>query len=279
MFVIRHLFLSCVLLGLSLAAGAVPQAPVPVVERLISSAGMDDLLAQYPVLIQRTLARNLAGKALPRGLSQVFDQAIRSSFQPDDLLDEFAQALATRLTPEEAGHALEWYTSPLGRKVVRAEMGAVADGQALESLDQLRERYRGTERERLFAAFDRATGSTETMLDNAQILQLAMAAAITSVVHGPTLPTYDDLKAIILKRRTAMRGEVGEQAYLNYLYTYQHLSLDELKAYIAFARSPAGQAFVQGVNAALKETLQKRSDQMSERLARAGTGSVPDSGV
>jgi hypothetical protein len=130
----------------------------------------------------------------------------------------------------------------------------------------LQEKYRGSERERLFQLFDKATSATDASLETAIAVQLTLASAMSASSNNPQMPSYEQLKQSIEDNRFMMRGVIGQQVYANYLYTYQKLTDDELKAYVNFVSTPAGNRFSLVVNEAVKNALLKPSEIIGSKI-------------
>ncbi|MDG9668908.1 DUF2059 domain-containing protein [Hahella sp. CR1] len=236
---------------------------------LLAQTGVDELLSRYPDMIKTGIRANIRRTGASEDLMDLFERVVDGAYQADDLQSQVERRLEQQLSPAEMRHVLQWYRSPIGQKIVAAELNAMSSeeyAEAQKRMERLSEENKGGEREHLFSAYDRATLATDSMLDNTVTIQLAMAAAITSVVKGPELPSYHDLKRVIEERRFSIRGMVGQQVYLNYLYTYRDVPLADMKGYIAFARTDAGARFVEVLKTALFDVLQERSEVLGERL-------------
>lgn len=244
-------------------------------EALLFHTGVDDLLVQYPELVKSGVLQRIRSAGAPDHVAQPYYPLIEGAFAADSTRVELAERLAQALTTGELQAILDWYASPLGQKIQAAELAAMTAGeyQSLQShLETLPERYRGSERERQFAAFDRATQATRTMVDNTTSVQIAMAATLLQMAGKPGSPDFSDLRQALEQRRGTLRGRVGQQVYLNYLATYEALSDEELADYIRFARSEPGARFFEALNGALYDMLVARSEALINRPWVASQG-------
>lgn len=233
--------------------------------RLLSQTGVDALLLQYPTLVKSGIEQRVKHVGVSDVIANQSAQLIDHNLDPGSMIHELQTLLALRFSPGEMQRIVDWYQSPVGRRVVEAELASVSrvEYQHLQdTLATLQARYQGSDRERLFPAFDRATYATETMVDSTAAVQIAMAAALSTTVKGEGLPTFESMRATIESRRTALRGVVGQQVYLNYLLTYQDLSLEDMESYIAFARSDLGARFFETLTKGVYEVLTRRSSEM-----------------
>ncbi|MBK8971807.1 MAG: DUF2059 domain-containing protein [Hahellaceae bacterium] len=233
--------------------------------RLLSQTGVDALLQQYPDMVKSGIVQRVKHVGVPDIIANQSVQLVDQSLNPGAMILELQTLLARRFSPQEMQQIVDWYQSPVGRRVVEAELMSVSRSEyhhLQETLTTLQARYQGSDRERLFPAFDRATYATDTMVDSTSAVQIAMAAALSTTVKGEGLPSFESMRATIESRRTALRGVVGQQVYLNYLFTYQDLSLADMENYIAFARSELGARFFETLSKGVYEVLTRRSSEM-----------------
>ncbi len=86
--------------------------------------------------------------------------------------------------------------------------------------------------------------------------------------NGSKGPTFEQLQQKIESQRGMLRGMVGQQVYVGYLYTYQDLSTAELKDYTAFLESDAGSAFTRVVTNSLQRSITEPVESVGSQLAR-----------
>lgn len=252
---------------LSFSAVASSQEARSLSGKLLQQSGLDGLINQYPEIVKTSLRQKIKGAGVPSVMTEAFNQRIDGAFDQVEIKGLVTKRIAESLSTEDMKSVLDWYGSPIGQKIQAAELSEMTEQEyaRLDSqLDQLFMQYSGTDREDLFIAFDSATRATESMLDSAVAVELAMAATLTSVFKGPDLPDFTELRNIVERRRGALRGHIGQQVYLNYLYTYRDLTDSELERYIAFARSELGNRFVEVVNSAVYTVLSERSEMLGK---------------
>ncbi|WP_020407391.1 DUF2059 domain-containing protein [Hahella ganghwensis] len=237
--------------------------------RLLNQSGLAEWLVHYPVMLKNGLRHNVERVGMPDGVARMFEIAVDGTYNVADVNEEVLVRIEADMSRQQMQDILTWYRSPVGRKVSQAEANVISDSEysrLQQTLGDLTQQYAGTDREQLFAAFDRATRATESMLDNTLAVELAMAASLSALVKGSDLPDFSELKALLSERRKMLRGQVGQQVYMNYLYTYRDLSLQELRKYIAFARSENGNRYLEVVSNAVFEVLEEHSAKLGRRL-------------
>ncbi len=237
--------------------------------QMLAQSGLDELLTHYPVMLKNGLRHNVRRVGMPEKVARIFDHAIDGTFDTEKMNTQVLQRIEAGMSEQQMREVMSWFRSPLGQKISQAELTTVSSSdyaRLQQELDELADRYAGSDRAELFPAFDRATRATESMLDNALSVELAMAASLAAMIKGPDLPDFAELKALISERRTTLRGRVGQQVYVNYLYTYRDLSLQELQTYIAFANSDSGNKFLEVVTNAVFEVIEEHSELLGQRL-------------
>ncbi len=269
------LFLVFAFLSLNSAAQSSQSADSEALaNKVIKQSGLSVMISQFPVLLKEGIQQS-GGQSGEEGsgnnqkmimqISQIIDQA----FVVSDSIEGIRAALSTELTEQELLTVLEWLNSPLGKKITQMEidiMSSEAYKDMQSQLLSLQEKYRGSERERLFQRFDKATNATEASLETAIAVQLTLASAMSASSNNPQMPSYEELKHSIESNRFMMRGVIGQQVFANYLYTYQRLTDDELEAYVNFVSTPAGNHYSLVVNEAVKNALLKPSEVIGSKI-------------
>ena len=242
--------------------------------KVIKHSGLSEMISQFPVLLKEGIQQGAEqsgaqssgnNQKMIMQIGQIIDQA----FVVSESIEGIRNELSTQLTEQELISVLEWLNSPLGKKITQMEvdvMSSEAYNDMQSQLLSLQERYRGSERERLFERFDKATNATEASLETAIAVQLTLASAMSASSNNPQMPSYEELKQSIEANRFMMRGVIGQQVFANYIYTYQKLTDDELKAYVDFASTPAGSHYSLVVNEAVKNALLKPSEVIGSKI-------------
>ncbi|OZG75074.1 hypothetical protein BTA51_01355 [Hahella sp. CCB-MM4] len=257
------------LLTISISAWASTGDSVRLSSKILAQSGLADLLTHYPVIVKNGLRHNVRRVGMPEKVARMFENAVDVTYDIGAVNAEVLQRIEAGMSDQQMREVLQWFRSPIGQKISQAELSVINDSEYAslqQELDELAKQYAGSDREQLFPAFDRATRATESMLDNAIAVELAMAASLTALVRNADLPDFSELKALVSERRMLLRGQVGQQVYMNYLYTYRDLSLQELQKYIDFARSENGNRFLEVVNNAVFDVLEEHSARLGHKL-------------
>ncbi len=246
------------------------QNNVELANKIVNRSGLSEMINQFPALLKEGIrqgAEQSGGNSqkMVMQISQIIDQ----TFGINESIEIIRNDLSDQLTGQELASVLEWLDSPLGKKITAMETAAMTSSSFQDMQSQLlglQEKYRGSEREKLFQSFDKATNATEASLETAIAVQLTLASAISASSDNPQMPSYEDLKKSIEDNRFMMRGVIGQQVFANYLYTYQQLTDQELKAYVDFTASPAGNHYSLVVNESIKNVLLKPSEVIGSKI-------------
>ncbi|UZE95704.1 DUF2059 domain-containing protein [Alkalimarinus alittae] len=244
--------------------------------KIINRSGLSEMINQFPALLKEGVKQGAQqsganNQKMVMQISQIIDHA----FGVNESIAVIRKDLSEQLTEQELQTVLEWLDSPLGKKITEMEVGAMSSesfqDMQLQIMD-LQKKYRGSEREKLFERFNKSTNATEASLETAIAVQLTLASAMSASSTSPQMPSYEYLKKSIEDNRFMMRGVIGQQVYSNYLYTYQALTDQELKAYVDFTGSPAGNRYSLVVNESIKNVLLKPSEVIGTKMARDISG-------
>lgn len=256
----------CLLLLLSGFAQASPLA-----RSVLEASPIDDMVAQYPAMMSEGVRRGLSqsGTTDPMVVTTVA-AVVRNAFRAADMQSELVSDLSSSMSDKQLRAVGDWYETPLARKVSKAEIEAAGPEtwQKIESgASDFQARFKGSERAALFSRYDRAARATESAVDTTYAIQLGLAAAI-SAFQGKGESGFGKLKQMIEGRREQMRALVAQQVYDMYLYTYQELSVDELKDYIGFLETDAGAEFTRVVTASIQGSITRPVEAVGRQLAR-----------
>ncbi len=263
--IVKLTLTSLLTLAMGGAMAAVSQEDRQLSVQLLQHSGMDSLIAQYPDIVKSSLRQKVRHLGAPTAMATALEQRVDGAFNQDQILNRICSRIAEQLSTQEMQQVVHWFESPIGQKILAAELDEVTEDEYVHlqtQLDSLTNRYQGSDREQLFVSFDRATAATENMLNSTVAIELSMAATLYSVFKGEDVPDFAELRQLVENRRTVLRGRIGQQVYLNYLYTYRDLSLQDLQGYIAFAGSETGQRFVQVVNDSVYNVLAEQSEKL-----------------
>ena len=158
-------------------------------------------------------------------------------------------AVGSAVNVATATAALEWYRSPLGRRVVEAELD-VPPGSPPVVMEPP-----SAERLVLIERIDEAGGASEAALDITMILARSLARAADQIlpVHERLGP--ERLEQRIAGARFAAFAEARRACFVNMLVAYRGLADAELAAYVRWVESSPGRWFIEALNRAIVDAV------------------------
>ena len=152
--------------------------------KIVNSSGLTDMISQFPSLLKQGIQQGAEqsggnNQKMVMQISQIIDQA----FIVDESIELIRKDLSNELTDKELTNVLEWLDSPLGKKITAMETAAMSPSSYQDMQAQLldlQKKHRGSEREKLFQTFDKATNATDASLETAIAVQLTLASAMSA---------------------------------------------------------------------------------------------------
>lgn len=237
-------------------------------QSVISSSALDTVIEQYPQMITESITRGIKQTG---GIDPMVSGAIQlmvgQAFNSRRIRAQVAASLDQDLTPKTLANVKDFYHSDLGSRVASLESAAAMPSawpQIESNGPALVRQYRGTERERLFDAFNQASRATENAVDTAIAVQTALGTAVAALRGQPA--DFDQIHSRVENQRDILTGLVEQQVYAAYLYTYKTLSDAQLKRYIQFLESRDGSQFSQAATGALKKAILEPIQSISNGL-------------
>lgn len=265
--------LALVYLALIFALPALAEDKAELVAKVLYQSGLDSALEQFPALMAEGLRQHSKQSAtIDKKVLANLNKAIEKSFSLPTMKQSVSDAVSEGMSSPQLQEVLNWLNTPLGQRVVQLEVSALDTDQQSDIENMvvaLQQEYRGTEREQLFAEYDRTTGATQMAVDTAIAMQLTLGQAIAATVDNPALPSVAEMEAMIESNRFMLRGMIGQQVYGSYLYTYRDLSISELKEYVGWTGTPTGMHFNRVAGEAIKKALMEPAREMGRYIAEA----------
>jgi len=233
-------------LVLGLFATLAPAAQAQDAERLAEVLNMDGVLGvmraeglAYGADLDRNMLDGRGGAAWEAQVAEIYDPARLSA----TVMPRFAAALEGH----DTGAMLDFFGSDLGRRIVRLEITAREAflEEAVEEAARLRlDEMRADEDRRLdrLTAFIEAGDLVEANVQGGLNSSLAFWQGLRAGGFLGRQMTEEDVLAQVWNQEAEIRAETVEWLYSYLSMAYEPLSDEEFAAYIAFTRTPAGQA-------------------------------------
>ena len=235
--------LSCLLLTFSLASVA------DVYEDLYETAGWSEQRANFADAL--TAAQQRYKDSLPPAVFQALVTNSNRRFAAHAIDQRARQALREQLA--EPQPALAFFQSPLGRKIVSAEVLAARREQLARHTDGLPRIDAGSNRQLLIRHLAQAIPAGEAGAEVSLALAGVAADSLSQMIPG--LLGGSQAQTLLSSQRQRMIQQVEADLDNTLLYVYRELSDAELEQYLQFAQSPAGQAYYRAALQALRAGL------------------------
>lgn len=189
--------------------------------------------------------------SLPPALYQALVSNSNQRFAPLAMDRRAQQRLRQGLA--EPAPALHFFQSPLGRKIVAAEVLATSREQLARYADGLPRSEADATRRLLIRHLAQALPAKEAGAEVSLALAGVAADSLSQMLPG--LFGGDSAQALLESQRQRLIEQIGADLDNNLLHVYRELSDPELEEFAEFARSAEGQAYYQAALAALRAGL------------------------
>jgi hypothetical protein len=212
------------------------------VDELLELAGLRAQLGALAAGIRAQL-QAARGRLSPEDLATV-DRIAARHFDAETLYARIRLELGRHVNAAGLAQALEWYRSPLGRRITRAEVAALtAERDTIP--------WPSENRVALVQELDERGGAAETALDVAIALARGLARAAEPVRPAHLRLSPEHLEAQLAQARTETLAPTRIACLQNMLFSYRDLPDAELAEYVRFVESRAGQWYVTTMHQAL----------------------------
>lgn len=195
----------------------------------------------------------------PDAFAAAWRKAALATFAPDKLKASMAKRLAGKLKPQEAFAVEDFYRSPLGQRIVAAEIaagGKAGQEQMIAEAAKLMEALLADKKRK--AAID-AVGKAIQIEEISTAIALNVSRAVmiglASVNTGGGRMTLEDIERAIEQQKGEIASQMGAVATLSMAFAYRALPMDDLEAYEAFLKSGPGAKYTDIVLKSLDAVL------------------------
>ncbi|MHA6479171.1 DUF2059 domain-containing protein [Stutzerimonas sp. KH-1] len=251
-------FLTCVLLTLSFSSFA------DTYQELYETAGWTEQRANFSDAL--TAAQQRYKDTLPPAVFQTLVTNSNRRFASHAIDQRAQQALREHLA--EPQPALEFFQSPLGRKIVSAEVLAARREQLAQHASGLPRMEAGSNRQLLIRHLAQALPASEAGAEVSLALAGVAADSLSQMIPG--LLGGNQAQSLLSSQRQRMIEQIEGDLDNTLLYVYRDLSDAELEQYLEFARSDDGKAYYQAALQALRAGL---------AVGMSGTELEPQQGI
>jgi hypothetical protein len=189
--------------------------------------------------------------SLPPAVYQALVTNSNQRFDPR-AMDQRAQ-LSLQQSLADPAPALRFFQSPLGRKVVAAELLATSREQLARHADGLPRSEASATRRLLIRHLAQALPAEEAGAEISLALAGVAADSLSQMIPG--MFAGESTQALLNSQRQRLIEQIGADLDNTLLHVYRELSDPELEEFVEFAQSTEGQAYYQAALAALRAGL------------------------
>lgn len=222
--------------------------------RLYQSAGWPQQQGHFGEALSS--AQQRYRNTLPPAVFQALVANSSQRFEPT-AMGRRAQA-ALRMELADPQPALQFFTSPLGRRIVAAEARATASSQLAAHATGLPRMQAEATRRLLVRHLAQALPASAAGAEVSLALASVAADSLSSMVPG--LFGGAQTQMLVQGQRERLQQQIEADIDNTLLHVYRELSDPELEEFVAFAESPGGRAYYQAALVALRAALAGEGD-------------------
>lgn len=184
----------------------------------------------------------------------VFDALVNNSnqrFAPQAMDQRAEQKL--RQTLQDPNPALQFFQSPLGRKIVNAELTATRPDQLAKNAQGLPKMQASDNRMLIIGHLANALPAKEAGAEVSLAIAGVAADSLSSMIPG--LMGGGSTQGMLDGQRQRLMAQIANDMNNTLLYVYRDLSDAELEEFSTFAESHEGKAYYQAALAAIRAGL------------------------
>ncbi|MFR0692232.1 hypothetical protein ACLUTX_22740 [Enterobacterales bacterium AE_CKDN230030158-1A_HGKHYDSX7] len=237
-----------VLLALTLLVLGMP-ALADNYQRLYQAAGWPEQRAHFNDALHAAQKRYQGN--LPPALYQTLVDNSNQRFAPADIDQRALNGLRQNLPDSTA--AVNFFESPLGRKVAGAETLATRSDQLQKYANGLPRQQASDARKQIIHRLSQVLPAREAGAEVSLALASVAADSLSQMLPG--LLGGGSAQGMLEGQRQKLMGQIGADLDNTLLYVYRGLSDAELGQFADFSESPAGRDYYRAALAALKAGL------------------------
>ncbi|MBI5427385.1 MAG: pilus assembly protein PilP [Nitrospinae bacterium] len=248
--------------------GAGPaSAQIAQIEKLFEASGLKkDLQRMNAAALADGSRLQLFG--LPPDEIVIAAKVYSDTFDSKEYYRAVFRVFETHYDRANLAESLQWFLSPLGRKIVAMEVeiqGLDLNQKVARAAKALRSRMPSKKRFDAVKKLERALEETRRLVVSAQSQFQVLSPLDEGFGNEAIAAATENLKGSLLK-------PLKERVWLSLHHTYDALSDDELSQFVSFAGSPPGQWFYQTRAKGALEAQKRMEDAVEGSLAKIVAG-------
>lgn len=208
----------------------------------------------------------------PDGFGSDWTRLTEEVFDTDEMQETAVSILEQTLRDEALTHAVEFYASDLGQRLVEAENAAHMEEDDAATQERGQEIVAdlikdGSQRVESLKRMNRAVDGSGTALRALQEIQVRflLAASASGVIELQL--SGDELREMMKRQESETRRSMQLSALAGAAYTYRDFTDADLDAYVEALEQPLMQEVYELLNAIQYETMAMRFEVLAKRMA------------
>jgi len=239
------------------------------IEAFLTTTGFD--VALDSIALASASAPQMLGID-PEGFGSQWKRLTEEVFDTDAMHETAVAILEQTLSDEALQHAVEFYASDLGQRLVKAENAShlVEDDEAKQLEGQrivAKLVKQGSQRVEALKRMNRAIDSADTAVRALQEIQVRFLLAASAAGVIDLQLDADGLRQMMRLSEPEMRQSMQVSALANAAYTYQNFSDADVEAYTRALEQPLMQEVYELLNAVQYEIMAMRFEVLAARMA------------
>lgn len=193
------------------------------------------------------IAQNGEAMGAPEAFVASWRKAAQTTFAPQKLKASLAKSFAGKLSPKEALAVEDFYKSPVGQRIVTAEVeaGSLAGQEQMkaEAATVMQALLADKMRKAAIDAIAKAIHLEEMTTALSLNVSRAVMIGLTSADPNDTRMTLDDIEEAIQQQKATITSQMGAVVTLSLAFAYRSLPIEDLNAYVAFLKTGPGAKF------------------------------------
>jgi len=213
------------------------------IAKYIKLSGAENALASLPVQLEALSFQNITTSKKPQTDRKAIE-LLKQAFDSEQARKELFQFISMKMDESLLQNLLVWYESPLGQKVVSEESsssGADKQAKILRYLASMQDNPPAFDRITLIQNVESTTQLSELTTNIIIKIMKGMLKSINLSLPKEKQVEDVNIEKYISNERPLIKEESRKQMILSLYYTFRNFTNDEIKQYIAFYKTKAGQ--------------------------------------
>ena len=195
------------------------------------------------------------------------DRIVSERFSAAALYARIRLEFEPNLESGKLAKALEWYDSPLGKRITGLELASlVPDGGQITDFENDRPSERRLD---LIRRLDAGGGASDTTVDVTMAVVRSLTRAFQPALPAVARLSRGQLEHELTQVRNLTLERIRRACLLNMLTAYRDLTDQELEQYVRFVESESGQWYMSMMNGTLLIAVDAAAEATATELAAA----------